>query len=273
MFKEIVVVRGGGDLATGIVHKLHRSGFKALILEIDNPTMIRRTVSFGSAIFDGQAVVEGVKSIKAYNTKEIYQIWEQGHVPIIIDKECSILNEIQAKILVDATLAKRNLGTYKDMAEITIGVGPGFNAGEEVDAVIETSRGHDLGKLIFEGYAKANTGVPGPIMGFSKERVLRSPCDGIIRNLLGIGDMVKKNEIIAYVNDKPIKASIDGVLRGLIRDGLKVKKELKIGDIDPRGEKEYCFTISDKARAIGGGVLEAILYLRKINMESDKNGI
>lgn len=273
MFKDIVVLRGGGDLATGIAHRLHRSGFKILILEIDNPVMVRRTVSFGNAIFNGQTVVEGVKSTRAYNAKEIYQIWRQGDIPIIVDKECGILNEIQAEILVDAILAKRNLGVDKDMAAITIGVGPGFNAGEEVNIVVETSRGHDLGRLIFEGYAKANTGIPGPILGFTEERVLRSPQDGIIRNVLDIGDMVEKNQIIAYVGKEPIKASIDGVVRGLIKNGLKVKEGLKVGDIDPRGEKEYCFTISDKARAIGGGVLEAILYLRKINMERDKNGI
>ncbi len=261
MFDGIVVLRGGGDLATGIAHKLFRSGFKILILEIERPTMVRRTVSFGDAIFDGQAIVEGVKAIRAYKTEEIFQIWNEGCIPIIVDKECEILDEIEAKILVDATLAKRNLGTHKEMAPITVGVGPGFSAGVDVDIVIETSRGHDLGKLIFEGCAKPDTGVPGEILGYGKERVLRSPCDGIIENLLEIGDMVKKEQVVAYVNKEAVKATIDGVLRGLIKNELKVKRGLKIGDIDPRGEKEYCFTISDKARAIGGAVLEAILYL------------
>lgn len=270
MLGNIVVIRGGGDIATGIAHRLFRCGFKILILEVDNPTMVRRTVSFGSAIFDGQAIVEGVKSIKVYNAEEIKAIWSNGHIPIIIDDKCTILNVIKADVLVDATLAKRNLGTHREMSPITIGVGPGFNAGRDVDIVIETIRGHDLGRLIFKGYAKPNTGIPGKIMGFGEERVLRAPCEGVIKNLLEIGEVVKRDQIIAHVNDKPVKATIDGVLRGLIHNGLKVKEGLKIGDIDPRIEVGYCFTISDKARAIGGSVLEAILYL---NTERDGIGI
>lgn len=275
MFDGIVVLRGGGDVATGIAHKLFRSGFKILILEIEKPTMVRRTVSFADAIYDGQAVVEDVKAIRAYKIEEIFQIWDEGCIPIIVDKECEVLNRIKAKVLVDATLAKRNLGTHKGMAPITIGVGPGFDSGVDVDIVIETSRGHHMGKLIFEGYAKPDTGVPGEILGYDKERVLRSPYDGIIENVLEIGDMVNKDQIVAYVNKEAVKADIDGVLRGLIKNKSKVKKGLKIGDIDPRGEREYCFTISDKARAIGGAVLEAILYLLKntLNMERDEVGI
>lgn len=263
VLKDIVVIRGGGDIATGIAHRLFRCGFKVLMLEVDNPTMVRRTVSFGTAVFGGQAIVEEVKSIKAHNLEEIRGIWSEGYIPVIVDDECRILNEIKASVLVDAILAKRNLGTHKEMASITIGVGPGFNAGQDVDIVIETSRGHDLGRLIFKGYAKPNTGVPGKIMGFGEERVLRSPCNGVVENVLEIGEIVKRDQIIAYVNDKPIKATIDGVLRGLIHNNLKVKEGLKIGDIDPRIEIGYCFTISDKARAIGGSVLEAILYLNK----------
>lgn len=273
MFNDIVVIRGGGDVATGIAHRLHRSGFKILILEIENPTMVRRTVSFGSSIFSGEAVVEGVKSIRVYNTKDICQIWNEGHIPVAADRECSVLKEIRVDILVDAILAKKNLGTYKNMAPLTIGIGPGFNGGEDVDVVIETSRGHDLGRLIFKGYAKANTGMPGEISGFTEERILRSPCDGTIKNLIDIGAVVKKGQIVAYVGNEPVKARIDGVLRGLIRDNIKVKKGLKIGDVDPRGKREYCFTISDKARAIAGGVLEAILHLKKKNMECDEVGI
>ena len=265
MIKGIAAIRGGGDVATGIAHKLFRSGFKVLILEAEKPTMVRRTVSFGNAIFDGETVVEDVKSIRVHSLDEIFQMWKDGYIPVIVDRECSILDEIEVEILIDATLVKRNLGLHKDMAAITIGVGPGFNAGEDVDVVIETNRGHNLGKLIFSGYAKSDTGVPGEILGFSKERVLRAPCDGIIKNILDIGDRVKKDQIIAYVEEEPVKASIDGMLRGLIKNNLKVEKGLKIGDIDPRGQRKYCFTISDKARAIGGGVLESILYLKKID--------
>ena len=270
MLGSVVIIRGGGDIATGIAYRLFKCGFRILMLEVENPTMVRRTVSFGSAIFSGQAIVEGVKSIKAHNAEEIRAIWSNGHIPVIVDDRCTILNEIKADVLVDATLAKRNLGTNKDMAPITIGVGPGFNAGQDVDIVVETSRGHDLGRLIFEGYAKPNTGIPGKIMGFGEERVLRSPNEGVIKNLLEIGEIVKKDQIIAHVNDRPIKATIDGVLRGLIHNGLKVKDGFKVGDIDPRIEVGYCFTISDKARAIGGSVLEAILYL---NTECDGIGI
>lgn len=267
MFDDIVIIRGGGDLATGIIQKIYRSGFKILILEIDKPTVIRRTVSFARAIFDGQAIVEGVKVVKVNNTNEIFEIWNQGHVPVMADKECGILNEIKPDILVDAILAKKNLGTHKGMAPITIGVGPGFTAGEDVDVVIETKRGHDLGKLIFSGTAIQDTGVPGEILGYGKERLIKSPCAGKISNLCDIGELVKKDQILAHVDNEPVIAQIDGVLRGIIENNSEVKKGLKIGDIDPRGIKEHCFTVSDKARSIGGGVLEAILYLKKLKME------
>ena len=264
MFDDIVVIRGGGDIATGIAHRLHRSGFRILMLEIENPTMIRRKVSFGEAIFEGQIVVEDVKAVRTYRLEDIYEIWNQGHIPIMVDKECSIINKLSIDILVDGTLIKKNMGNNKEMAAITVGVGPGFNAGEDVDVVIETDRGHDLGKLIFRGYAKPDTGVPGKILGYDVERVIRAPCEGIIENLLEIGDMVKKDEIIAYVNGISVISKIDGVLRGIIKNKSRVKKDFKIADVDPRGIKEYCFTISDKARAIGGGVLEAILYMKRI---------
>lgn len=269
MMDDIVIIRGGGDIATGIAHRLYRSGFQVLILEIDKPTMVRRTVSFARAIFDGQAVVEDVKAVKAYNTDDIYEIWSSGNIPVLIDSQCNVMNEINADVLVDAILAKKNLGTHRGMASITIGVGPGFHAGEDVDVVVETSRGHDLGRSMLEGHAKPNTGVPGEILGYGKERVLKAPCDGIISNILDIGDLVKKGETIAYVNKEPVIAMIDGVLRGLIMDHSKVKKGLKIGDVDPRGVREHCFTISDKARSIGGGVLEAILYMKKNKMECE----
>lgn len=264
MIDNVVVIRGGGDIATGISHKLYRSGFKVLILEIEKPTMVRRTVSFASAVFDCETVVEGVKSVKAYTTKDIYDIWNNNQIPVIVDPKCEIIDEIKIDILVDATLSKRNLGMNIKMAPITIGVGPGFDAGQDVDVVVETSRGHDLGKLIFKGYAEADTGIPGKILGYGKERVLRAPCHGIINNLSDIGDTIKKDQIVAYVGEEPVKATIDGILRGIIINDSKVKKGLKIADIDPREIKEYCFTISDKARSVAGGVLEAILYMKNI---------
>ncbi len=267
MFEEIVIVRGGGDIASGVIHRLHRSGFRVIVLEIEKPTMVRRTVSFGNAIYEGQYTVEGVKAVRVGNNKEdIFNVLESENIPILIDKDCDILRKIQADILVDATLAKKNLGITKDMAGIVIGVGPGFNAGVNVDAVVETYRGHNLGKVIFQGTAKADTGTPGAIMGYDKERVLRAPISGNMKNVCKIGDTVKKDDIIAYIEDgsnkETVKAYINGVLRGLIKDGLYVKKGLKIGDIDPRNLVQNCYSISDKARAVGGGVLEAVLYLK-----------
>lgn len=267
MFEDIVIIRGGGDIASGIAHRLHRSGFKILMLEVEKPTMIRRKVSFATVIYEGEIIVEDVKAIKANNLEDVYRIWKKECIPVIIDSKCSILKDIKADILIDARLAKTNLGINKDMASITIGIGPGFKGGEDVDVVIESYRGHDLGRLIFKGYAKADTGIPGEIEGYSKERVLKAPCNGIIRNLIDIGNRVKKGQIVAYVDNEPVRAQIDGVVRGLIMSGLKVKRGFKIGDIDPRGIKEYCFTISDKARAIAGSVVEAILYLK------NKNGV
>lgn len=260
--KDIVFIRGGGDIATGIAHKLYRCGFRVLVLEIEWPTVVRRKVSFAQAIFDGETVVEGVKAVKVINEEEIFMSWENDCIPVLIDSELNILEKIKPDILVDSILAKRNLGTNKRMAPITIGVGPGFKAGEDVHVVVETNRGHNLGKLIFDGFAEPNTKIPQEVMGYTSERVLRAPCDGIIKNVFDIGDYVSKGQIVAYVNGEPVKALINGVLRGLIMNNSEVKKGLKIGDIDPRKIKEYCFTISDKARAVGGGVLEAILYLK-----------
>jgi xanthine dehydrogenase accessory factor len=262
MINDIVIIRGGGDLATGIAHKIYRSGFKILMLEIEKPLVIRRTVAFAQAIYDGQTIVEDVKAVKVESVNEVYRAWEENSIPVMVDPQCKVLNQIKADVLVDAIIAKKNIGTNRDMAPITIGVGPGFNASVDVDVVIETKRGHDLGRLIFKGYAQENTGIPGEIMGYSIERVLKSPASGKIKNILQIGDMVKKGDVISYIEDTPLTATIDGVLRGLIADGLNVSEGLKIGDIDPRGIKEYCFTISDKARTIGGGVLEAILYMK-----------
>lgn len=262
MINDIVIIRGGGDIATGVAYRLHRSGFKVLILEIEKPTVIRRTVSFAQGVFEGQTIVEGVRAIKVDRVEDIYQCWENKDIPILIDEELEILKEINADILIDGILAKKNLGTSKDMAPITIALGPGFEAGVDVDVVVETKRGHYLGSLIFEGFAEPNSGIPGLINGYGKERVIKSPANGVIRHVSKIGDLVKKDDTIAFIEKVPVKASIDGVLRGLIMEGLEVYKGLKIADVDPRGIKEYCDTISEKARAVGGGVLEAILFLK-----------
>lgn len=264
---NIVVVRGGGDLATGVIHKLHRCNIKVVVLECEHPTAIRRTVSFCNAVFENEMVVEGVKCRLAYNIEEIYQILEDGDIPLIIDEKCKIIKDIKPVAVIDAIIAKKNIGTSIDMAPITIALGPGFEAGKDVHAVIETKRGHNLGRIIYEGFAAKNTGIPGEIKGYSKERVIHSPCEGIINNISEIGDYVEQNQIIATVGNENVYASLSGILRGIIYDKTYVKKGLKIADIDPRKEElQNCYKISDKARCIAGGTLEALL-----NMCSTKN--
>ena len=259
----IAVIRGGGDLGSGVAHALHKSGFKVLILEVEQPKAIRRKVSFAQAVFDGHTIVEGVTAVKAAAKQDIEAIWNQGCIPVYVDPEAILLNEIKADVVIDALLAKQNIGMRKNMAPRTIALGPGFLAGKDVDIVIETNRGHNLGRLIYDGYAESNTGIPGSVQGYTEDRVLRAPRDGHIRTVLNIGDEVKKGEIICYIDNQPVQAAIDGVIRGLIMNNLQVTRDSKIGDIDPRGIKEYCFTISDKARTIGGAVLEAILSAQK----------
>lgn len=264
MNKGIVVVRGGGDIATGVIHKLHRCGFKVVVLECPKPTSIRRKVCFSECVYDGFVEVEGEKAELVKTVDDIYKSFENNRIPVIIDVDGKTILDLKPEVVVDAILAKRNLGTNIDMAPITIGLGPGFSAGHDVTAVIETMRGHDLGRIILKGEALANTGVPGEVAGVSKERVIYSPNEGIIKNLCNIGDVVTKGQIIATVDNLDVKASISGVLRGIIREGIYVKKSMKIGDIDPRlNQVKNCFTISDKARAIGGAVLEAILWLKE----------
>ncbi len=258
-----VIVRGGGDIASGTIQKLHRSGFKVLILEIEAPTTIRRKAAFSEAVYDGEITVEGIKAVLARNCDEIQEAWDRGDVALAVDPKGDFINKIKPSIVVDAILAKKNLGTTREMAPITIALGPGFKAGLDVDIVIETMRGHNLGRLIFDGYAERNTGSPGVIGGYSIERVIYSPFGGIIKNLKDIGDVVEINDILAVIDEQEVKTVIPGVIRGIIRDNFNVNVGLKIADVDPRYEQiNNCTTISDKARTIGGGVLEGILYLR-----------
>lgn len=268
MYKDIIIVRGAGDIASGTINRLHKSGFKILVLETNNPTSIRRNVCYSEAIYDGKITIENATAIKANNFNEILKCWQNNKIPITIDPHGKFIDMLKPKVLVDAILAKKNLGTKIDMAEITIGLGPGFEAGKDVNAVIETMRGHNLGRVILKGPAMKNTGIPGEIGGYSKERVIYSPTKGIIKSIRQIGDFVCAGEILAYVDDCEIKTQISGLLRGLIRDGSKINKGLKIADVDPRcHEIKNCYTISDKARSIGGSVLEAILYFTNKNPE------
>lgn len=269
MITDRVVIRGAGDVSTGIGHRLHRCGFKVLHLDIEKPLVIRRTVAFTEAIFSGEGEVDGVKCRLVRGISEIERAWADDVVAVMIDPKGEIIDELKPDVVVDAIIAKKNIGTNKRMAKTTIGIGPGFVAGEDVDVVVESNRGHFLGKIILEGSAAPNTGEPGNIAGFTTERVIRANADGVIRNVKEIGDIVTQGEPIAYIGETAVEASLDGVLRGLISDKSDVFKGLKIADVDPRGEKEYCYTITEKARAIGGAVLEGILHMDKIREKRD----
>ena len=260
--QKICLVRGAGDIATGTIQKLVRAGFKCVVTEVSNPSSIRRKVSLSEAVYEKKTVVEDIEAVLCENLDEIGQYLDRYNPVIIVDPKLTILNKMKFDVVVDAILAKKNTGLKKEMAEITIGLGPGFEAGVDCDIVIETMRGHDLARIIEQGFAKKNTSIPGIIDGFSNERVIYSDFDGQFTHIKSISDIVNKEEIIAKVGDNYIRATLDGVIRGMIRDNFEVKKGLKIIDIDPRyKEVENCFTISDKARTIGGAVLEAIMML------------
>ena len=259
-WKNVVIVRGGGDLASGTIHRLYRCGYRLLVLECERPTAIRRMVSFCEAVYDGQSSVEGVLCRKVNSIQECKAVWESGEVPLMVDTAGETLQKYRPAALVDAILAKKNLGTTRNMADLTVALGPGFVAGRDVDYVVETMRGHNLGRVITEGSAIPNTGIPGIIGGFGKERVIHAPAAGEIHCISKIADIVEKDQVLAWIGDTPVRASLTGVLRGIIRDGFSVPKGMKIADIDPRGEqKKNCFTISDKARCIAGSVVEILL--------------
>lgn len=257
----IVLIKGGGDLASGVAHRLHRAGLRVAITELEHPTVIRRTVAFANAVFQGQTSVEGVTARLVANPMDVPSAWSEGVIPVLIDPEAQALGVLRPGVLVDAIMAKRNTGTHLADAPIVVALGPGFIAGVDCHAVVETQRGHHLGRVILKGTAAPDTGVPGEVEGYGQERVLRAPAAGVFQGVKEIGDVVKAGDTVALVAGRPVVVSIGGVLRGLLADGLQVRPGMKVGDVDPRGEREHCFTISDKARAIGGGVLEAILYL------------
>jgi len=260
-YRECVIVRGGGDIATGTIYRLHQAGFKVIILEIKNPTAIRRTVSFSQAIFDGEVDVEGVRSRLCATNEQIDQAHIDHVIPIVVDPEGDSIDVYKPLVVIDAILAKKNLETHKNLADIVIGLGPGFSAGRDVHAVIETNRGHNLGRVIYNGEAETNTGIPGNIDGYTWERVIYSPDNGPINVYRDIDSLVEVGDIMAAVNGKPVIASISGLVRGMIQQGTTVFKGMKIADVDPRGTKIDTHIISDKARSIGGAVLEAILHL------------
>jgi len=267
--KELIIaVKGAGEMATGVAWRLFQSNFKNIfMMEIENPMAVRRQVSFCEIVhndkIDEKTIVEGVEAKKVLQPDDFRTAWDNNCIPVIVDPDWESIKTIRPHVVVDAIIAKKNLGTNLSEAPLVIGLGPGFEAGRDVHMVIETNRGHNLGRIILNGCAEPNTGAPGNINGYTKKRVLRSPCSGIFNSSLNIGDLVKQNDVVGHVDGKPVVAQIDGVLRGHIRNNTMVTEQLKIGDIDPRGKIEYCTSISEKARAIGGSILEAIL--RKYN--------
>lgn len=254
-----IVIRGAGDLATGVALRLYRAGLRNLVmLETAHPLAVRRTVAFSECIYHDHMTVEGVTATHVQTSDHVASTWRKGNIPVLIDPEAITLPELCPQVLVDAIIAKRNLGTTCIQAPLVIGLGPGFTAGKDVHMVVETMRGHHLGRVISEGTAQPNTGVPGTIGGYSIERVCWAEQEGLFSTDLEIGDMVSTGDELGRVNDEPVLAKVSGVVRGLLRNGTPVKKRTKLGDVDPRGTVSYCNEASDKALAIGGGVLEAI---------------
>lgn len=256
----LVIIRGAGDIATGIALRLYRSGMEVILCEIPAPTSIRRTVCFSEAVRWGEMEVEGITARRA-DLEEVPELLETGIIPVLVDPKAACVEVLGPDAVVDAILAKRNLGTAMDMAQAVVAVGPGFTAGEDCHAVVETMRGHYLGRVYYEGAALPNTNIPGLIGGYAGERVLRAPADGLFQGEKAIGDLVAVGDVAGYVNGVPMTCTISGVLRGLLADGVPVRKGMKSGDVDPRCHPEHCRFVSDKALAVGGGVLEALLHL------------
>jgi xanthine dehydrogenase accessory factor len=254
-----VLIRGGGELASAVACRLAECHFRIVMTEVDQPQAVRRHVSFCEAVYDGSKTVEGKTAQLVGTPEEIFDVWARGELALIIDPGMSIRETVKPDVVIDAIIAKKTLGTSTSDAPLVIGLGVGFDAGKDVHVVIETNRGHNLGRVIRQGLAEPDTGHPGIIAGYGKDRVFRAPQDGTFRTVKNIGDMVQAGDTVAYVGDEPVKVIIPGIIRGLLRDGTPVTRGMKSGDVDPRGNPEYCETVSDKGRAIAGAVLEAIL--------------
>lgn len=266
----LILVKGAGDLATGTAVRLYRAGFQVVMTDVAQPTAVRRTMAFSQCIYDGQTTVEGITARKAENRDQVRDILAAGEIPVLVDPQASILPQLPFMAVVDAILAKKNLGTTISDAPIVLALGPGFTAGVDCHGVIETKRGHDLGRLILEGTAIPNTGVPGDVGGYTTERIIRAPADGPFEPVAQIGQQVNLGDVVAKVNGIPVTAQLTGIVRGMLPAGIPVTAGMKSGDIDPRCEVRHCFTVSDKARAIGGGVLEGILYFgRRLRLWND----
>jgi xanthine dehydrogenase accessory factor len=255
-----IVIRGAGEMASGTACRLYRSGLRRILMtEAPAPLAVRRTVCFSEAVYEGAHLVEGIQGTRVSAPEEAESCWKKGEIPVLVDPENCARLTLKPDVVVDAILAKVNVGTRITDAPLVIGLGPGFTCGVDVRIVVETNRGHDLGRVILQGSASPNTGTPGDIAGETVRRVLRAPADGVFVSDALIGSQVLKGQQIGTVAGHPARSGLDGVLRGLIRPGVYVTRGLKIGDVDPRGRPSYCLAVSDKARSIGGGVLEAVL--------------
>lgn len=263
-----ILIKGSGDLGTGVAWRLHKAGFPIVLTELAQPLVVRRTVAFASAVYDGAITVEGVTAQCAESFEHARELLAQKIVPVLIDPDTRAREFFSPRVLIDAVMAKQNTGTHLDDAPFVLALGPGFTPGTDCHAVIETSRGHNLGRVWWHRAAEANTGTPGEIAGKSGERVLRAPVAGVVKKRVAIGDWVVHAQVLATVNDAKVLAPFDGTLRGLVHDGLFVQAGMKIGDVDPRADHNACFTISDKSLAMGGGALEAILtWMERQNSE------
>lgn len=253
-----ILIRGAGDLASAVGWRLRMSGFALIMTEVERPLAVRRRVAFCEAVWEGSAEVEGVRAFLIQRLEEARTVIERGDIPVLVDPNLDHLQAIAPDVLVDATLAKKNLGIRMGMAPLVVGVGPGFVTGRDVHMVVESKRGHHLGRVLTTGAAAPNTGIPGVVAGYAEERVLRSPADGEFNAKVELGATVSSGQIVAEVNGVPLQSEIDGVVRGLIRPGITVPRGMKVGDVDPRGDRSYVDTVSDKGLAVAGGVLESI---------------
>ena len=255
---HLVLLRGGGDLATGVAWRMRRSGFPVVILELARPLAIRRRVAFSSVVLEGEMVLDGVTASLVASPSDALSVAQRGEVAVTVSADLPEFSR-PPSVLVDCRLAKRNIDTRIDQARLVVGLGPGFEAGVDCDAVVETKRGHRLGRVLWIGAAASDTGVPGRVGGESARRVLRAPSRGQVAWSVDIGDAVVVGAPLGKVGETAVVAPISGVVRGLITPGHIAEEGLKIGDIDPRGERSACFEISDKAMSVAGGVLEAVL--------------
>ncbi len=254
------MIKGAGDLASGVAYRLHRSGFPIVMTELPTPTMVRRAVSFGQAVYDGGTSVEGVTAHRAEDAHKALALARQGEIiPVLVDPEARAVDSLKPAVLVDSIMAKRNTGTRVTDAPLVIALGPGFTAGVDCHAAIETNRGHWLARILYQGSPQPDTKTPGKVKGYTKGRVIRAPAGGHLRPVAHVGQRLRKGDLVGYINGHEVRAMFDGVLRGLIHPKVPVIRGLKIGDLDPRDVDQHCFTISEKSLAIGGGVLEAIL--------------